>query len=254
MKVPNNISTDYSLFEDDNLGSCPLVAASTRMAEPAAYSALKGLKDSECRKQRMLNKHLLTADTPVEGQFQLPVVQAYTGEIPDVFVPYSAKVCYNAHFKGVHCHINDAGFYSTWTRPLDGLAKVSRYLVTTGPDYTVWVDGRVCENVEQIRRNRTITRFWQNNDVNVIPSAAWGDANSVDSYAFDGLPDNGSWFSISHQRTGNKGEQRLFRYAVTKLVERKHPIGLVVFGEPLDFNPGVTVLRRPSFISKLRRL
>lgn len=243
-----------SLFDDDNLGSCDYVAASVRVIEPAAYASLRDVKDSEKRKMRMLNKHLLSDRTPVDGKFQLPVVKAYAGEIPDVFVPYSARVCYNAQYKGVHCHINDAKFYTTWTRPYNGLVKVSHYMVATGPDYTVWADGRLCENLEQIRRNRTITRFWQDNGVDVIPSVAWGDATSIDSYAFDGLPDEGSWFSIGHQRVGNKQEQRLFQYAIRNLVERKHPIGIIVFGEPLDFDPGVRVLRRPSFISKLRKL
>ncbi len=126
-------------------------------------------------------------------------------------------------------------------------------MVAVAPDNTLWADGRLCENLEQVRRSRTIQRFWQNNGMPTIQTAAWGDAESVRGFAFDGLARH-SWTAIGHQRVGNRSEQRLYRYAVMHLVERKHPMGLIVFGAPLDFNPGVPVVNMPSFISKLRRI
>ncbi len=125
-------------------------------------------------------------------------------------------------------------------------------MLAVAPDFTLWADGRFCENLEQLRRNRTITRFWQDNGIHVIQTASWGDANSLD-FAFDGLAE-GSWTSIGHQRTGNQSEQQLFRYAVKKLIEDKRPKGLLIFGAPLGFDVPVEVKRYPSFISKLRKL
>lgn len=210
-------------------------------------------KESIKRKMRILNKHLLPSDTPREGLFQLPKVMPFVGKVPDIFIPYSAKVRYNSEFNGVYCHIDDSGFNTTWTRPIAALRKVQNYMVAIAPDNTLWVDGNICENVEQIRRSRTIQRFWQNNGVNTIQTASWGDAESINSYAFDGLAED-SWTAIGHQRIGNKCEQRLFRYGVSTLVKKKKPCGLIVFGAPLDFDPGVPVIYKPSFISKLRNL
>lgn len=210
-------------------------------------------KESLKRKMRILNKHLLPTDTPREGMFQLPKVLPFVGNVPDVFIPYSAKVCYSSEFKGVYCHIDDSGFNTTWTRPIAALRKVRHYMVAVAPDNTLWVDGKICENVEQIRRSRTIQRFWQNNGVNTIQTASWGDAESINSYAFDGLAEE-SWTAIGHQRIGDKCEQRLFRYGVSTLVKKKKPYGLIVFGAPLDFDPGIPVIYKPSFISKLRKL
>lgn len=207
----------------------------------------------EKRKMRLLNKHLLPGDTPYEGTFQLPKVLPYNGEIPDVFIPYNAKVCYNSKEKGVYCHIDDACFNTVWTHPVQALGKVRHYKTAVAPDNTLWADGAICENVEQIHRSRTIQRFWQNNGVQVIQTASWSDAESVRTFAFDGLAEE-SWTAIGHQRIGNRSEQRLFRYAVSALVERKRPKGFLVFGAPLDFDPGVPVLTKPSFISKLRKL
>ena len=243
-----------SLF-DDELFDGPLSGLIAPVEEQSIIlnEGYRDQKESLKRKMRILNKHLLPTDTPVEGAFELPKVLPFDGEIPDVFIPYSAKVCYNSEFKGVYCHIDDSGFNTTWTRPIPALRKVRHYMVAVAPDNTLWVDGTVCENIEQLRRSRTIQRFWQNNGVNTIQTASWGDAESINSYAFDGLA-NDSWTAIGHQRIGNKVEQRLFKYGVTTLVERKHPKGIIVFGAPLDFDPGVPVIIKPSFISKLRNL
>lgn len=247
MQKPHN---QESLFED---GEIPIIGGESRTEKPKAYKELEGLKEKERKKRRLLNKHLLPKDCPHEGLFQLPKVLPYTGEIPDVFIPYSAAVCYNSQYKGVYCNIDDSGFSSTWNQPLKGLAKVSQYMVAIGPDHTLWVDALVCENIEQLRKNRTTTLFWQTNGVPTIPCASWGDAHSINTYAFDGLPEN-SWIAIEHHRIGTKSEQRLFKYAIMKLIEKKHPIGLVIFGAKLEFDPGIPVKYFPSFISKLRKL
>lgn len=122
-----------------------------------------GLKESEQKKMRILNKHLLPSNTPVEGKFQLPKVSPYTGNIPEIFVPYNAKVCLDSAHKGIYCNIHDSAFNSTWTQPIKGLKKVKRYKVAVAPDHTLWLDGLTCENIEQLRKSRTTQIFWQNN-------------------------------------------------------------------------------------------
>ncbi len=211
------------------------------------------LKESEQRKMRILNKHLLPSDIATEGEFELPKVRPYSGPIPEIFIPYSARVCYKSQNKGVYCHIDDTCFGTTWTRPVAALKKIGKYMVAIAPDHTLWVDGLKCENIEQLRKTRTTQLFWQNNGVDTIQTASWGDADSIKSYAFDGLAED-SWTSIGHQRVGNKMEQRLFRFGIQTLVEKKRPLGLIIFGTPLDFDPGVPVIIKPSFISKLRKL
>lgn len=243
-----------SLFDDDELGKAVVEPPKSISNESIVFhERYLGLKESEQRKMRILNKHLLPSDTPTEGDFELPKVRPYTGPIPEVFIPYSAKVCYNSHFKGVYCHIDDAGFNTTWSRPVDAMKKARQYMVAIAPDHTLWVDALKCENVEQLRKTRTTQLFWQNNGVHTIQTASWGDAESIMTYAFDGLAED-SWTSIGHQRVGNKMEQRLFKFGVMTLVEKKHPLGLIVFGAPLGFDPGVPVIVKPSFISKLRKL
>lgn len=250
----NELKVPLSLFDDKDFAETEeKVEQSTEEYGVILLEGYGDLKESKKRKMRVLNKHLLLRNSPKEGLFQLPKVLPYKGVIPDVFIPYSEKVEYNSKNKGIYCHIDDRLFNVTWTKPVLALRKVQQYMVAVAPDNTLWVDGSVCENVEQLRRSRTIQRFWQNNGVPTIQTASWGDAESIRTYAFDGLAER-SWTAIGHQRVGNRCEQRLFKYAVNALVEKKNPLGLIVFGAPLDFDPGVPVILKPSFISKLRNL
>lgn len=243
-----------SLFGDDTLVKMIYQARHEIEDEEIIFNEeYMKLKKSEKMNMRILNKHLLSSNHPREGVFQLPKVKPYDGPIPDVFLPYNAKVSTGSTLKGVYCNINDYAFNTTWTRPVQALRKVKQYMLAVGPDNTLWVDGSICENVEQRRRSLTIQSFWQNNGVATIQTASWGNAQSILSFAFDGLAEN-SWTAIGHQRIGSRSEQRLFRYGVHSLVEKKTPIGLLIFGAPLDFDPGVPVIIKPSFISKLRKL
>lgn len=248
------LKDNYSAFDNKKLSVFEICNEHSHEEENIILiEGYQNLKDSQKRKMRLLNKHLLLMDSPKEGIFQLPKVLPYKGEIPEIFIPYSAKVCCNSGAKGIYCHIDDRGFNVTWTHPIHALRKVKKYRTAVTPDNTLWVDGAVCENIEQLRRSRTIQRFWQNNGVDTIQTASWGNAESIRTYAFDGLAED-SWTAIGHQRIGNRCEQRLFKYGVSALVDKKKPYGLIVFGAPLDFDPGVPVIYKPSFISKLRKL
>lgn len=126
------------------------------------------------RKRRILNKHLLPDVYNVQGGYEWPMLSPYKGPLPESFQPYNARVGEMCAGQGVHCHVDDAHFASCWSRPEAGLKKVKCYEVAVAPDFTLWVDAPVCENIEQLRRNRVVGLYWQTHGVRVIPSAARG--------------------------------------------------------------------------------
>lgn len=213
----------------------------------------QNIKEWALRKKKILNKHLLEGDEQLCGEYQLPQILPYTGDVPDNFVPYNACVNSPQLNTGVHCMLDDPTLLRIWNRPYEALKKFEKFQVSTGPDFTLWADGSVCENIEQLRRNRVITRFAQNHGLQIIQSISWGDAQSVNTYSFDGLA-HGSWSAVSHQKIGNKSERSLFKYAITSFVKRFSPIGLIVIGFPLDFEIDVPVKLIPSHIERLRKL
>lgn len=213
---------------------------------------IKQQRERRDRKKSILNKDLLPKNIHTEGEYQLPIVEAYNGILPDECVAYNAKPTSKAKTQGIHCFTDDESFMSTYSMPLRALKKVSQFYVAMAPDHTLWVDGLICENIEQLRKNRVTTIYWQSNGVPTIQTASWGNADSLE-YAFDGLAPN-SITAIGNTRLGDSNEQKLREYAIKTLVKKKSPTILVVVGWKLGFDPGVPVVIYPAHIQKLRNL
>lgn len=112
-------------------------------------------------------------------------------------------------------------------------------------------DGRRCDLVEAIRRNRISTLFLQQQGIPTIQTASWG---AVDSFgiAFDGLAENCPTAIEHNTNSIDPARRRLFRLGVEELVRRKHPNVLIVVGFELGFDPGIPVVYYKSRIQKFR--
>lgn len=206
-------------------------------------------------KRRFNNLHLLSyPDFQVEGVEELPKVPAYTGPIPDSFIPFSHRGSASGNpAYGIHCFEYDYRIQSTWSNALAPINALKRYTCVIAPDFSLLVDQPRAINVTNLYRNRWVSCFWISQRLNVIPSASWGAAESF-TYCFDGLPE-GSVIAIGHAVEGKtKAQRALFQMGTEELILRKSPSALIVYGAPLPFDPGVKVVHVNGIIQKLRAL
>lgn len=235
-----------SLWEDEEIG---VVKPRTLVS----ISNLDGLKGLEKKKRKYLNKHYLPNCWAIEGIEEFPVNLPYNGPLPDFLVGTGVKHRgYNPRV-GLHNfaydHINERWWYD-----IEGFAKIAaHYICALGLDFSPLVNGRRCEVVEAIRRNRTFTAAMQASGYPMIQSATFGHPKH-NKFVFDGLATNAP-VAIEHIRTSCDFLQRkYFRMGVEALIEQKSPSTLLVLGFPLDFDPGVPVKYYPCHIQKLRTL
>ena len=208
-------------------------------------------KISDILKSRILNLHLHSG-FPTEGKEDMPLVGAYNGPLPESFISFADRNK-KLFSSGVHCFLYDYKIEPTWSIPALSVSCLKQYACVIAPDYSLFVDLPRAINVWNVYRNRWVTSYWQSQQIKVIPSASWGNADSFE-YCFDGLPEN-STIAIGHVAIGkDKDRKRLYRMGVESLVESKHPSRLVVYGSPLDFSPDVEVVHYDGFIQKLRNL
>lgn len=201
-------------------------------------------------KSRVGNLHLCNSFT-VDGNEELPLVSPYNGELPRELVAYGHHRKYYGANAGLHFYEADCVFDTVWSKPVATMNEVRKFRYVIAPDNTLFVDQAKSFNILQLYKNRWVTCYWQQNGVNVIPSASWGNADSL-KYCFDGLPEN-SIIAIGHSAVGRTySEKLLYRMAVKELVERKNPTKLVVYGFHLDFDPEVEVVYYDCLIQKLR--
>lgn len=203
------------------------------------------------RKRKIHNLHLYN-EFPTEGKEDMPLLAPYNGPLPEDFISFSdrGKKIYGC---GIHCYLYDYRIEPAWSMAKSVVSCLKHYRCCIAPDFSVFVDQSRAMNVWNIYRNRWLASFWQSENIAVIPSASWGNADSFE-YCFDGLPEN-SIIAIGHIVVGkDKSYKKLYRYGVETLIDRKHPKKLVVYGSPLDFYAGVEVVYYQDMIHKLRQL
>lgn len=201
---------------------------------------------------RYLNKHYLPDYCDVEGIEEFPRVQPYTGELPIDFVGYNGNNYYsNISSLGVDFFQYDDTLERYWNTLPSVITKLKGFRCAIGMDFSPLVDGRRCEVVEAIRRNRTSTLYMQQHGIPTIQCGSFGSVNSFD-YVFDGLAPNAPTAIEHNISSNNRAKKRLFQAGVEELVNRKSPSILIVVGFPLDFDPGIPVKYYKSRIQKLR--
>lgn len=206
--------------------------------------------DTDMR-NKILNLHW-HSNFPTEGKEDMPLLRPYNGELPKDLISFADRNKKLFHL-GVHCYLYDYKIEPTWHSPSLVIPCLRQYSCVLAPDFSLFVDMPRAINVWNVYRNRWVSSFWQRENIKLIPSASWGNADSFD-YCFDGLPEN-STIAIGHSAIGkDRDENRLYRLGVETLIERKHPTRLVVYGLPLDFIPEVEVVYYESKIQRLRKL
>lgn len=204
------------------------------------------------------NLHLLY-DVPVTSKLGFPQLQAYTGDVDFVAIPYTErnKKGVTGEGQAVHFFIDDYRFgKALW----DNLEKVTyglkKFGVCFAPNYSLYKDaGFKFANMQNTYKSRAVGAYWQKCGYKVIPTAAFGCLESFD-YCFEGLP---SESVIAVSGMGCRRDSNTFAFwceGLRRLEDAKHPILVLVYGPEVDV-PGLNTPLKfiPDFIStRLRTL
>jgi hypothetical protein len=191
----------------------------------------------------------LSSELNLVGQYELPEVKPYTGDIPMVLTPYTMKD--TGDIRGaIHFYVDDyrfTGMYM-WGNLAHFTAQVSRYRTVIAPDFSLYLDQSRTLNLFQLYQNRVVTAAWQQQGLNVIPSVSWGNADSFD-YCFDGLPKNSVLSLGGLGNAHHPSMLELWEYGVLKTIEQLQPIALIIYGAPKLLDLPVKTYYFKSFIN-----
>ena len=205
---------------------------------------------SQARKRKKSYQNInLTAGLNFVGEYELPEVKAYTGEIPVALTPYSMKDTGNKN-GAVHFYIDDYRFVGMymWGHISQFTERVAPYRIVIAPDFSLFLDQSKSLNLFQLYQNRVVTAYWQNAGLQVIPSVSWGNADSF-KYCFDGLPQN-SVLSIGGLGNAHHPSMlKLWEYGVNLTIERLHPTALIIYGAPKQLDLPVKTYYFKDFIN-----
>jgi hypothetical protein len=114
-----------------------------------------------------------------------------SNEIPQELATYRAGKHQPAESAGgvLSFFVDDYRFQCAWTYPqrmVEGL-KRSRWAAVCEPDFSVWADAPVAEQIHAVYRTRWCGRYWQESGMPVIPVLNWSTPESF-AWCFSGIP------------------------------------------------------------------
>lgn len=198
----------------------------------------KETNSSRYRKKRYDNL-LLSSGMKFTEKLGLPILQPYT--LSTDFEIHSFKERSNLNGKGqaIHWYGDDYSFDGLlWHRLPATTMELYKFDCVFAPDYSLYVDMPFSYNLINLFKSRFVGAYWQLCGYNVIPSASWGDADSL-TYCLDGLPTNSV---IAVCGTGHDwcvSARRLWEYGMRELESRLTPKSVFVYGPPVEI-PGFT--------------
>lgn len=128
-----------------------------------------------------------------------------------------------------HCFVEDKRQNCFWNNPFFGIERLKKLKGMIAPDYSLFRDFPICEQKWNCCRNRVLTYFWQQQGLNVVPTASWSVPASYE-WCWDGLPENSVLGITTNGIVTAKEGYRLFVQGLDALIVRLHPIALVVCG------------------------
>lgn len=168
------------------------------------------------------------------GAEELPQVAPFTQAVPLRLVPFTLRK-QDSILSTPHFYEHDRAFESVWRNPAKYASILKNYPSVIAPDWSQYCDMPKFFNLYNLYRNRIITAYWQQEGLQVIPSVSWSDVDSF-AYCFDGLPQNSLLAVGSIGVSHCPASLRLWRIAVSNILERLHPIGLLIYGTHIEFD------------------
>lgn len=170
------------------------------------------------------------------GKYQFPEVYPCI-EQPDVDswiqFNYAKTTLKKKERTGVNFYIKDQQFERVWNNPLRYAELLSDYGCVTGPDFSTYLDFPLSVRLYNTYRNRWLTRYWQENGVNVVPDVGWGLEDSYE-WCFDGLPED-SIVSVSNVGAMDNAESRkAFMRGYNEMLIRLQPRLVLFYANKID--------------------
>jgi len=159
--------------------------------------------------------------------------------VPDLCSPHVPKVL-TTYRSGKHqaaessggvlsFFVDDYRFQCAWTYPqrmIEGL-KRSHWAAVCEPDFSMWADAPVAEQIHAVYRTRWCGRFWQEHGVPVIPVLNWSTPESY-LWCFSGIPRHCPVVAVECVSCGNN--VTAFNAGLAAGVDLVRPSHLLIYG------------------------
>jgi hypothetical protein len=150
-------------------------------------------------------------------------------EIPKKLTAFSKAKISTADASFLHFFEDDYRFERIWRNPSRYLSRIQAYGGTISPDFSVYREMPLVQQMFNIYRSRVIGQWLSRKGVIVVPNIRWGDERTYDC-CFDGLPKNSVLAIGTHGCSKHIDDRRYLFNGLMAMRERLEPKALVVYG------------------------
>lgn len=129
-------------------------------------------------------------------------------------------------------YVDDYRLEGLWRNPSHYTALFLRHGVVAAiePDFSLWTDRPLAEQLFNVYRMRTLGRLYQEHGLAVIPNLAWSDERSF-SFCFQGTPQHAPVVACECRTPGgNDDDRRAFLRGLTEGVKQVRPENVIIYG------------------------
>ncbi len=150
-----------------------------------------------------------------------------------------------------HFFCDDYRFRAIWTQPEKYIPMLKNFRYVCTPDFSAYGDAPLALQIYQRYRSRAMAYYLWLNDINVIPTAGWGDESTWD-YCFDGLPMH-STLAVSTNGCFSKEGKECYRKGFAEMCRRLEPDRVVVVGSEIEVDCNVEIQYLQSYGQDMTR-
>lgn len=179
----------------------------------------------ELRFYENCNKGIFNTDNP----FGFPVIRPYHVDTYDLTPFNYMRSIKHKESKGLHFFIDDYQFQRVWNSPDLYLDSLRSFKYVCMPDFSLYTDFPKAIQIYNCYRNFWLAAYWQYHNINVLPTALWGDPDTFD-WCFSGLPQNTDIIVNPIGTQDNFKSKELFKAGFMEMCNRIHPSKVIVYG------------------------
>ena len=170
------------------------------------------------------------------GKYEIPIVHG-TSKIPSYLVSFTkCKIETKTENKAIHFYQYDENFIGTLrseqklSKKLEIFRKFQSVIL---PDYSVYRDMPLSQQIFQVYKSRAIGNFFMQNNIKIIPNVRWGDERTYE-FVFDGIDKRGVIAIGVQGGYRDKNNTYYFEKGFYKMLQILEPETILCYGNLSD--------------------
>jgi hypothetical protein len=153
----------------------------------------------------------------------------------------------------IHFFTDDYKMEKFYNRPFTYACQLAQYSFVCTPDYSLYVDTPLAQQIHNVFKNRWCGAYWQDVGLKVVPTVSWSTEESY-SFCFDGIEKRSVVAISTYGAMRDKFiGKTLFLHGFERMMALIEPTTVICYYQPFPEMTGPILSIDPQFLINKRR-